>query len=67
MVEDGSAEFSWGKEVAYEIQCNELNKLKSPVICIGSKLSVIPASFDLEQQVIINSKQIENAIMMVLK
>ncbi len=67
VVEDGSSEFSWGKEIAYQLQKNVFKNLKKPVECIGAKLSPIPASFKLEQRMLINKIKIEKSIMDIIQ
>ena len=67
IIEEGHIGFGWSAEISHRVYSRLYKELKAPIICLGTDQTVIPASFDLEENCIINKDKIENAIMEVLR
>ena len=61
-VEEGMADWSWGTEAAAEIGRRRFSELRRPVRVVASGPTVIPSSRRLEQQVLVGSDTMKEAI-----
>jgi pyruvate/2-oxoglutarate/acetoin dehydrogenase E1 component len=61
-VEEGMADWSWGTEAAAEIGKRQFSRLRRPVRVVASGPDVIPSSRQLEQQVLVGSDTMKEAI-----
>ena len=61
-VEEGTAGWAWGTEVATHIQEKQFGQLRQAVKVLTSEADVIPAARPLEDQMLMNPKKIEKAI-----
>jgi len=61
IVEEGR--FNWGSEISSKIYENIFPALKSKIRLLAAESQVIPACYELEQEIIINKLKIENTIM----
>jgi pyruvate/2-oxoglutarate/acetoin dehydrogenase E1 component len=66
VVEEGTAGFSWGSEVAASIAERCLRELKSPVRRLASKSRIIPCSREGEEDVLLGRKDVESALLELL-
>ncbi len=66
IVEDGSADFGWGAEVASRIYETCYAALKCPIRRVGALRTIIPASRSLEDHVLVAQDKIMQAIIEVL-
>jgi len=67
IIEEGHLGFGWSAEISHRIYSRLYKDLKAPIICLGTDQTVIPASFELEENCIINKEKIGNAIMEILR
>jgi pyruvate/2-oxoglutarate/acetoin dehydrogenase E1 component len=61
-IEEGMADWSWGTEAAAEIGRRQFSKLRRPVQVVASGPDVIPSSRRLEQQVLVGSDTMKEAM-----
>ena len=61
-VEEGTAGWSWGSEVAAVLSHDLFGELRAPVQVVSSAASVIPAAKAAEGRVLVGSSDIEAAI-----
>jgi pyruvate/2-oxoglutarate/acetoin dehydrogenase E1 component len=61
-VEEGMAGWSWGTEAAAELGRRRFSELRRPVQVVASGPGVIPSSRRLEQQVLVGSERMKEAI-----
>lgn len=66
LVEEGSAEFGWGNGVASRIYEGLHGRLLAPVACLGAAATVIPASKPLEEELLVSSDKILQAVLKLL-
>ncbi len=66
IVEEGSAGFNWGSEIAAILYEKLLPVLKTPIKRLAAQDALIPCAAHLEQRVLMSEEQIETAIMEVL-
>ena len=65
-VEEGTAGWSWGSEIANMIQKSCFGKLSAPVEVLTSQPTIIPSAKHLEDQMLINEDQILETIRKVI-
>jgi acetoin:2,6-dichlorophenolindophenol oxidoreductase subunit beta len=61
-LEEGTAGWSWGTEIAAQAGKHLFGALRRPVEVLASRQDVIPSSRELERQLILGEEQIEAAI-----
>jgi pyruvate/2-oxoglutarate/acetoin dehydrogenase E1 component len=61
-VEEGTAGWSWGTEIAAQLSRPLFGALRRPVAVLASDADVIPSSRELERRTIVGDQQIETAI-----
>jgi pyruvate/2-oxoglutarate/acetoin dehydrogenase E1 component len=61
-IEEGTAGWSWGAEVASEIGRRRFGRLRRPVEVVASAPTIIPGARRLEQQMLVGTAAIEDAI-----
>jgi pyruvate/2-oxoglutarate/acetoin dehydrogenase E1 component len=66
IVEEGSAEFGWGAGVASRIYEGLHGQLLTPITCLGAAASVIPASKPLEEELLVSSAKMMQAVLKLL-
>ena len=66
IVEDGTADFGWGAQVASTIYDNLFSLLEKPIARVGALNSVIPVPKTLEEAVLVSEGSITSAILEVL-
>lgn len=66
IIEEGSAGFNWGSELAAVLYERLLPVLKTPIKRLAAQDALIPCAAHLEQKVLVSEDQIETAIMEVL-
>ena len=66
-VEESTAGWAWGAEVANHIYENLFRQLRKPVRVLTSEADVIPSSRALENQMLLNWNKIESAIRKIAK
>ncbi|HJV75266.1 MAG TPA: transketolase C-terminal domain-containing protein [Noviherbaspirillum sp.] len=66
IVEEGTAGFNWGSEIAALLYENAFDKLTQPVRRMASEDSIIPSAGKLEDAALISESKIENTILEVL-
>jgi pyruvate/2-oxoglutarate/acetoin dehydrogenase E1 component len=66
VIEEASADFGWGAEIAARIYSELFNQLKCPIIRVGALSSVIPASKSLEDRVLVSEDKIQQSILEAL-
>jgi pyruvate/2-oxoglutarate/acetoin dehydrogenase E1 component len=67
IIEEGPWDFGWGAEVAARIYTACYKTLAAPIQRVGADLSVIPAARKTEDQILVSSEKILQAIFEVLK
>ena len=65
-LEEGVSENGWGKMISSSIYKAKFNKLKKPIINIGSKSKIIPSSIEKEKLVLPSVAQIQKEIFNLL-
>lgn len=66
ILEEGSASFNWGSEMAAILYENFRTSMRKPIIRLSAKDSIIPCAKDLEQDVLLNEDKLDKAIMELL-
>jgi len=66
LIEDGSAGFNWGSEIAALLYEFLLPELKQPIRRLAAEDAVIPCAEPLERQVLVTEEKIEKAVMELL-
>ena len=66
IAEEGTAGFNWGSEVAASLYDSLFDRLKQPLRRLSSKRDVIPAAGHLESEMLLNKKQLTDAIVAAL-
>jgi pyruvate/2-oxoglutarate/acetoin dehydrogenase E1 component len=61
-VEEGTAGWSWGTEIAARIGARLFGALRRPVAVLASEPDVIPSAREREREMLVGDKQIEAAI-----
>lgn len=61
-VEEGTAGWSWGTEIAAVVGARCFGRLRRPVVVATSKATAIPSAIHLERQVLLGADRIERAI-----
>jgi pyruvate dehydrogenase E1 component beta subunit len=67
VIEEGTAGGTWGAEVAQRIYASCWDSLSQPVRNIHSRDSIIPTALHLEQSVIVQSRDISQAVVEAVK
>lgn len=67
VVEEGTAGFNWGSEIAAALYEALWGKLKAPIRRLASAEGVIPSAKELEEAMLVNSKKIEEAVLEALE
>jgi pyruvate/2-oxoglutarate/acetoin dehydrogenase E1 component len=67
VVEEGTAGYDWGAEVSAQLHASLWGVLEQPVARVGSVPTIIPASRQAEQQMLVSQERISKAIMEVLQ
>jgi pyruvate/2-oxoglutarate/acetoin dehydrogenase E1 component len=67
VVEEGTARWSWGSEIAAEIGSRLFGSLRHPITLVSSRADVIPSSRELEAEVLISEDRIEQALRAVAR
>ena len=62
IAEEGTASFNWGSEVTALLYDSLFNKLKRPIRRLSSGNDVVPAAGHLEDEMLLNKKQLSDAI-----
>lgn len=66
-VEEGTASWCWGTEVAQRVSANCFGDLRVPVRVCASEESIIPSARDLERNMLVQPEDIESGIKEMLK
>jgi pyruvate/2-oxoglutarate/acetoin dehydrogenase E1 component len=61
-IEEGTSGWSWGTQIAHEIDRRLFGQLRSPVDVVASEAEVIPSSRERERDVIVGDDRIEAAL-----
>jgi acetoin:2,6-dichlorophenolindophenol oxidoreductase subunit beta len=61
-VEEGTAGWSWGSEIAMAVSRALFGRLKAPVEVLTSNASLIPSSRVLEEQTLMHARRVEHTI-----
>jgi pyruvate/2-oxoglutarate/acetoin dehydrogenase E1 component len=61
-VEEGTAGWSWGSEIASELGVRLFGELRRPVAVLASEAAVIPSSREREREVLVSEETIEAAV-----
>ncbi len=62
IAEEGTAGFNWGSEVAASLYDSLFDRLEQPVCRLSSRSDVVPAAGHLEDEMLLNKKQLSDAI-----
>lgn len=63
VAEEGTAGFNWGSEVSACLYDSLFNRLKQPIRRLSSESDVVPAAGHLESEMLLNKKQLSDAIL----
>ncbi len=66
LAEEGMEGFGWTSGISEMLYRNLFGQLKAPIATVATASGVIPASFEKEQEMIVNQKHLESALLEVL-